>query len=103
MISWRARTHQQCDSAPLLTYRTKQGKSGTRRSPGTNLGPSRFIIIDLTAAIDGKRPDDLVFTMPAALSCGCPTDGVPPSYRPVTAPRSVTVSGFTICGTPPRR
>ena len=33
MISWRARTHQQCDSAPLLTYRTKQGKSGTRRSP----------------------------------------------------------------------
>jgi hypothetical protein len=33
MISWRARTHQQCDSVPLLTYRTKQGKSGTRRSP----------------------------------------------------------------------
>jgi hypothetical protein len=25
---------------------------------------SRFIIIDLAAAVDGKRPDDLVFTMP---------------------------------------
>ena len=37
MISWRARTHQQCDSAPLLTYRTKQGKSGTRRSPALDL------------------------------------------------------------------
>ena len=79
------------------------GMSFSASQSRTNLGPSRFIIIDLTAAIDGKRPDDLVFTMPAALSCDCPTDGVPPSYRPVTAPRSVTVSGFTICGTPPRR
>jgi hypothetical protein len=34
MIGWRARAHQQCDSALLLTYEAKRGDSGTRRSPG---------------------------------------------------------------------
>ncbi len=33
MIRWRARAHQQCDFALLLTCRTKRGNSGTRRSP----------------------------------------------------------------------
>jgi hypothetical protein len=33
MITWRARAHQQCDSALLLTCQTKRGNPGTRRSP----------------------------------------------------------------------
>jgi integrase len=35
MIGWRARTHQQCDSALLLTYQAKRDNPGTRRSPDT--------------------------------------------------------------------
>jgi integrase len=38
---------------------------GTPKSHQSRTVPvPRFIIIDLAAAIDGKRPDDLVFTMP---------------------------------------
>ena len=33
MIGWRARVHQQGDSVLLVTYHTKRGNSGTRRSP----------------------------------------------------------------------
>ena len=36
MIGWRARVHQQCDSALSVTCRTNRGNSGTRRSPGGN-------------------------------------------------------------------
>ena len=38
MITWRARTHQQCDLALLLTCPTKRGNSGTRRSPEIDPG-----------------------------------------------------------------
>jgi integrase len=38
---------------------------GTPKSHQSRTVPvPRFIIIDLAAAVDGKRPDDLVFTMP---------------------------------------
>jgi len=33
MIGWRARVHQQCDSALPVTCHAKRGNSGTRRSP----------------------------------------------------------------------
>ena len=55
MISWRARTHQQCDSAPLLTYRTKRGKSGTRRSPGVCSRPRSYVRRSTSV---GCRPSD---------------------------------------------
>jgi hypothetical protein len=38
MIRRRARVHQQCDYALLVTCRTKRDNSGTRRSPGGRLG-----------------------------------------------------------------
>jgi integrase len=38
---------------------------GTSKSHQARTVPvPRFIIVDLAAAVDGKRPDDLVFTMP---------------------------------------
>ncbi len=36
MIGRRARVHQQYDFALLVTYGTKRGNSGTRRSPALN-------------------------------------------------------------------
>jgi len=43
------------------------------------------LLILLLGAVDGKRPDDLIFSSPcpAAASCGYPTGGGPPSSRPV--------------------
>jgi hypothetical protein len=41
MIGWRARLHQQRDSALSVTCHTKRGNSGTRRSPGRSSGVAR--------------------------------------------------------------
>jgi hypothetical protein len=60
----------------------------------------RFLAAEIAAAVAGKHPDQLLFTMPGG--------GVMrlPNWRrsvvsAAAAPLSVTVSAFTTCGTPP--
>jgi integrase len=63
----------------------------------------QFVAVELAAAVGGKRPDNLVFTMHGGsvmqLSNWRSSRSSPPAFAPVSA----TGSGFMIGGIPPRR
>jgi hypothetical protein len=78
-----------------------QMRLARRRAIG--LRDHRVDAIDLAAAVDGKRPDELVFSMPGGtvmrLSNWRRVTFVPARARAGSA----TGSAFTTFGTPPRR
>lgn len=77
---------------------------GTPKSHQSRTVPiPRSMAREVSLAVSGKEPDDLVFTMPGGAYCGCPTGGERSSCLPAAVPTSVRDSGFMICGIPPRR
>jgi integrase len=63
----------------------------------------RFLAADLAASVEGKNPDDLVFTTASGTWSARRTGGRRCSCLPACRPGSVTGSAFTTCGTPPPR
>jgi len=70
---------------------------GTPKSHQSRTVPlPRFLAYELANAVTGKHADDLVFTTPAAVCCGCPTGAAPHSCPPALGLGSAIGSGPTI-------